>query len=517
MSVYPATCSSAATGVPEGLARQIRDRLGVPVAFYHLDGTPMPQAPGQEGRSGTEAAPSDSVRRLVREAAEANADCLVTRPHVLAAAWPIRLRGRPRCIAAAQLAVPGEGEPWLGRHLLAAVGAAVRAHVAEADARSQCDSLSEALSQSFEEISLLHNVGEVLRVTRPVRGLLEYVCAELRETTGAEAAVAYLPAADGAEPEMAVVGCLPVPDADLPRLLEELLDRLDARGNVLINNQCQQDPLLARLSIHLERLVMVPVALGEGPTGILAAINRPGEEFGSPDAKLIRSSANASAVFIENRRLYNELHQMMLSLVRALVSSVDAKDPYTCGHSERVAITCREIAGQLGLAEESVEEAYLAGLLHDIGKIGTPEAILCKDGLLQADERAIMNRHPEVGGRILGGIKKLDTVRRAVIHHHERMDGSGYPAGLRGDAIPLLARIVGLADSFDAMTSNRPYRPMLPVEQAIREIRQNKGTQFDAAVTDAFFRLDLSRLMQQFAQQPTAPCTAGAERPWKRG
>ena len=512
MSAVPATCSPAVTGLPEGLAREVRERHGVSMAFYRLDGTPIAEAADPTGASDPGAAPSETLTHLVREAAEANEDRFAAGSHVLAAAWPVCLRGQPRFVAAAELPVSGEGEQPLGRRLLAAVGTAVRARVAEADARSQCDSLAEALSQSFEEISLLHNVGEVLRVTRPVTGLLEYVCGELRETTGAEAAVAYLPATEGAEREVAVSGCLPLLDSDLPALFDELLNRLDAHGNVLISNHCQHDPSLARFSMALERLVMVPVALGEGAPGVLAALNRSGEEFGSPDAKLIRSSANASAVFIENRRLYNELQQMMLSLVRALVSSVDAKDPYTCGHSERVAITCREIARQMDLSDESAEEAYMAGLLHDIGKIGTPEAILCKEGLLQVEERAIMNQHPEVGGRILSGVRKLESVREAVIHHHERLDGSGYPAGMAGEAIPMLARIVGLADSFDAMTSNRPYRPMLPLQEAIREVRRNKGTQFDAAVTEAFFRINLSRLVQQFAQEPAASSAARIER-----
>jgi putative nucleotidyltransferase with HDIG domain len=506
MSVSSTTCSPTAVGVPDGFADRIRDRLGVAVAFYRLDGTPV--AGAHEHDRPPAAAPAEVVTRLVREAARLNEDRLAGTSDGLAAAWPIGLRGRPRLVAAAELPLEGEAERPMASRLLAAVGEALRAGVAEADARLQCDSLAEALSQSFEEISLLHNVGDVLRVTRPVRGMLEYVCAELRETTGAEAAVAYLPGADGEAAETVVCGCLPLLASDLPDLFDELLDGLDAEGNVLINNHCRQSPALARFSKALNRLVAVPVALGEGTRGAMAALNRSGEEFGSPDAKLIRSSANASAVFIENRRLYNELQQMMLSLVRALVSSVDAKDPYTCGHSERVSVTSREIARQLALDDELIEQTYMAGLLHDIGKIGTPEAILRKDGPLQPEERRIINRHPEIGGHILSGIPKLEPVREAVIHHHERVDGNGYPAGLKGDAIPQSARIVALADAVDAMTSTRPYRPMLPLEHAVREVQQNKGTQFDAAVVEAFFRLDLNRLTQQFAQEPATPCVA---------
>ena len=506
MAASPTTCSPAALEAPEGLASQIREHAGVAVAFYHPNGTPTDEASRQGDTSDAGTVPSETLMRLVREAAETQEDRLAVGPDGLAAAWPICLRGRPRLIGAAELPLSGQAELPLARRLLAAVGVAVRARLVGADAESQCDSLSEALSQSFEEITLLHNVGEVLRVTHPVTGLLKYVCAELRATTGAEATVAYLPGGDGAAPETMICGRLPLLASDLPTLLGELLDSLDTHGNILINNHCQQDPSLARFSMAMEQLVMVPVALGERARGALAAFNRSGEEFGSPDVKLFRSSANASAVLIENRRLYSELHRMMLSLVRALVSSVDAKDPYTCGHSERVAITCREITGQLALGDEQAEQAYMAGLLHDIGKIGTPEAILRKEGLLLPEERRIMQRHPQVGGRILSGIRKLEPIREAVIHHHERVDGNGYPAGLKGEAIPLLARILALADAFDAMTSNRPYRPILPLEHAIREIRHNRGTQFDVAVAEAFFRLDLDRLMQQFAREAATPC-----------
>jgi len=280
-----------------------------------------------------------------------------------------------------------------------------------------------------------------------------------------------------------------------------MLESLGPEQFVLINNHVQDDPALARFSIALARLVLVPLPLGGGARGAIVAMNRP-DDFGSPDAKLIRSSASASAVFIENRRLFNELQELMLDVVRALVSSVDAKDPYTCGHSSRVAIMSRELARQLGLAEERVEQAYLAGLLHDIGKIGTPEAILRKEGKLLPEEWQIIKQHPEVGGHIIAGIRKLEPQREAVVHHHERIDGQGYPSGLKGGDIPLMARIVGLADAFDAMTSNRPYRPMLPLEHVEREIRRNAGTQFDAEVAEAFLRLDLNRLMKLFADQP---------------
>jgi len=498
--------------IPEGLVETLRRQTGVTVHFFDASGDPLLHDPAAETRAGkAEDAPvAEPLARLVRQAVEAGAEQVAPVPGGLASAWPLRQRGRPTVVALAVLEDLDAGDASLGRRLLSAVAEAVRTRFAQAEVACQRDSLSGALAQSFEEITLLHNVGEILQVTRPIPDLLEYVCAELCETTGAEAAAACLPGAEGGDPLVVQAGEPPLPESDLPRLLTHVLEGSDR--SALINNACQNDPSLARWSKGLERLAVVPLMLGEEAPGAVAIFNRPRVEFGSPDVKLMRSSANATAAFIENRRLYRDLHAMMLDLVRALVSSVDAKDPYTCGHSERVAILCRELASQLGLTDEQVEQAYMAGLLHDIGKIGTPETILCKEGDLRPEERRIIAQHPGIGGRILQGIKKLEAIRVAVLHHHERVDGSGYPDGVSGDDLPPLARIVGLADAFDAMTSNRPYRPMMPLEVVLDEIDQHTGSQFDPQVVEAFKRIDMNRLMEQFAEHSRTPCTAEAER-----
>ncbi len=488
----------------------VRRRTGVTVRFFDASGHPVPAGAAQTEVGRTPPARSEALVRLVRSVAEADADQVETWDDRLVAAWPIRLRGRGTLVAVAeQDGLAGDGQA-LGRRLLAAVAEVVHARFDQAETARQGESLSAALAQSFEEISLLHNIGEVLRVTRPTPALLEYVCSELCETTGAEAAVAYLPAADGRPEHLASAGVLPVPKADLPLLLQDALERADA--GVLINNHCQDDPALARCSPALAQLAVVPLGLGDGAPGAVALLNHPCREFGSPEAKLIRSSANATAVFIDNRRLYDELHTMMLDLVRALVSSVDAKDPYTCGHSERVAILSRELARQVDLPDDQVELAYMAGLLHDIGKIGTPEAILCKKGALRPEERRVIAEHPATGGRILQGIKHLEAIREAVMHHHERLDGAGYPDGLAGAEVPVLARVVGLADAFDAMTSQRPYRPMMPTDAVVDEIRRNTGTQFAPEVAEALDRVDMERLMEQFAEYPSTPHSADERR-----
>jgi len=182
------------------------------------------------------------------------------------------------------------------------------------------------------------------------------------------------------------------------------------------------------------------------------------------------------------------LRQAFEQFARSLANTIDAKDPYTRNHSERVAAIVRDIALQLGLSKAEAEQLTTAALLHDIGKLAIPDAVLLKPGRLTDEEWAIMRRHPTEGGRILQEVELLKPLVPVALYHHERWDGRGYPLGLKGEEIPLSARIAAVADAFEAMTSPRPYRPPLPLETALAEIRAQSGRQFDPAVTEAFFR-----------------------------
>jgi putative nucleotidyltransferase with HDIG domain len=186
-----------------------------------------------------------------------------------------------------------------------------------------------------------------------------------------------------------------------------------------------------------------------------------------------------------------ELRTAYLSTVRALSEAVDAKDPYTRGHSERVGVYASRIARELGCKREFIERIYLAGLLHDIGKIGVPDAIIGKPERLTTPEYALMKRHPEIGARILEPVKFLADIVPCVRHHHEWYDGSplGYPERLTGSDIPYPSRIILVADTVEAMTSDRPYRKALPLARVVEEIERFRGTQFDPTAADAFLRI----------------------------
>jgi putative nucleotidyltransferase with HDIG domain len=190
--------------------------------------------------------------------------------------------------------------------------------------------------------------------------------------------------------------------------------------------------------------------------------------------------------------------------VESLNATVDAKDPYTAGHSQRVQRIALALGEELGLDPARLDAVRFAGLFHDIGKIGVPDAILTKPARLSEEEFDVVKRHPEDGARIVGRLHRLHPSVPAILHHHERWDGAGYPHRLAGDQIPLEAAIVGLADAFDAMTTDRPYSDARELDDATEEIVRNRGTQFAPEAVDAFLRLVAKRreLLEPAAPEP---------------
>ncbi len=184
-----------------------------------------------------------------------------------------------------------------------------------------------------------------------------------------------------------------------------------------------------------------------------------------------------------NLRNYRERQKndvrIILQSMNTFISFIDAKDPYTRGHSRRVAMYAAEIAKRMHLSEDEIQNVYYAGLLHDAGKISVPDAVLNKPGKLSEEERKQIQDHTVAGGKMLKQLSSLRGIRETALYHHERYDGTGYPEGLKGDSIPLYARIVGVADSYDAMSSNRVYRRHLNKDEIIEEIQKGSGTQFD--------------------------------------
>lgn len=237
-------------------------------------------------------------------------------------------------------------------------------------------------------------------------------------------------------------------------------------------------------------MLCVPLRGRKRVIGCLQLINkRSGGRLSEDDLELALAFAGHAAVALENSQLYFRLHTLFHSLIRALVSALDARDPYTSGHSERVARYAVLTGRKLGLDAESLENLEWAALLHDVGKIGIRDYILLQEGPLDREKWEIMKSHPEIGARILENVTPRSLVRGIIegaLCHQEKYDGSGYPQGLKGEEIPLFGRVIAVCDTFDAITTDRPYRKGATFAAALGEIRRCSGSQLDPAVVEAF-------------------------------
>jgi len=239
----------------------------------------------------------------------------------------------------------------------------------------------------------------------------------------------------------------------------------------------------------------VPVKIKGRVIGVLQAINKQSgrgvscqDAFDKGDLKLFQLFSNQVAIALDNARLYEEIRDTFHATSGALAEAIEKRDPYTGGHTKRVLEYCLAIARELKLGPDELEMIKLSAVLHDIGKIGVEDRILRKEAPLDESEAEQMKLHPQFGAEIMKHVPQLEGVVPGMLYHHERVDGLGYPDGLKSTEIPLVARIIAVADTFDAMTTTRPYRKGLPAETALAELRKFSNIQFDAAIVEAFFR-----------------------------
>jgi len=250
-------------------------------------------------------------------------------------------------------------------------------------------------------------------------------------------------------------------------------------GGTLVRAELQE----ARLS---SVLCMPLVTKGTVVGGLVLYKSDGRSSYTQVDIELLAILCGQAAIAIENIRLFEDLQRTHFEAMKALAQAIEAKDQYTRGHCDRTVEYAMAIAHKLSLPELEQKALRYAAFLHDVGKIGIHESILAKEGRLTEEEYRMMQSHPSLGADIIKGVEFLEPVVPLVYHHQERYDGKGYPSGLAGEAIPLGARIVAVLDTFDAMTSDRPYRKAMPLEKAIAELRRCAGTQFDPQVVEAF-------------------------------
>ena len=377
-----------------------------------------------------------------------------------------------------------------------------------AEARQELDALSLQLADTYEELSLVYQIGSNMTVSSPTASFLRAAC----ETTLGVMEVKALGVLVWDErlphqpPHVFGKSSLSQPQiARLDALLRQMMEPAGEQGSVLINDT-RAAPQLAWMAPGTTQVLAVPMRRHGQTLGCLFALDKdvPLEIFGtfnrgvftSMERKLLEGVAVHIALFLENRKLFKDSESLMMGLLHSLVAAVDAKDAYTCGHSVRVGLFAKRLAAEAGYDQGFAERVYFAGLLHDVGKIGIDDAVLRKAGRLTDEEFAQIRLHPEIGYRILKGIPQIHDILPGVLYHHEKFDATGYPEKLGGERIPLLGRILCIADSFDAMTSSRTYRTGMSIEDALAEIGRCSGTHFDPRLAGLFCAIPTAQIRE---------------------
>ncbi len=376
------------------------------------------------------------------------------------------------------------------------------------------ESCAKQISSDFEALTYLQGLAEhieVCDISRSAADVAGSVIPLLRDLLNAEALVFVEPEERSGGPRRGTLQVGSVAIWAGRRVIDEstcleLIDRLKeaAASQPVVENHLSRNSQ-GSYPEGIESFLLTSASTSDACVGWLLALNcqramhneavpasdgrwdSSDYEFGTVEAGLASSAGIMLATHQRNVELFQDKERLLIGILRALVNAVDAKDSYTCGHSDRVALIAQRLGQELGLENRECEELFLAGLLHDIGKIGVPDRVLLKPGKLTEDEFGLLKEHPERGRRILKHLDHLSYALPGVLHHHEHYDGKGYPSGLVGDKIPLIARIIAVADAYDAMSSNRPYREAMPEEKVETILRCGAGTQWDDRVMEAFF------------------------------
>ncbi len=358
----------------------------------------------------------------------------------------------------------------------------------------QLDASALQIAQSFEEQCWLRDLARNLSISNETANanvLAQGILAPLLDLLRTEELFLVVREEETARSGLAscFFGSQRVSIAEVVQLIQQLIQQKPT-GPIVINRSSLLDD-------RIHSLVSVPVLSNDRPLGYIIAVNRLAQptgmgfnlmdpEFGSVEVGLMEEASVLLSTQTHNIRLILDSQHLALGTLQAMSRAIDARDPYTRGHSERVARLSFELGEILGLEETACQEIYVAGILHDVGKIGIPDRVLLKAGALSDEEFDIIKQHPEIGYRIVEQLGKLHFTLPGVLYHHERWDGRGYPQGLAGDDIPLMARIIAVADSFDAMTSSRPYRHAMPLGKACDIILEGSGKQWDSMLVRCF-------------------------------
>jgi HD-GYP domain-containing protein (c-di-GMP phosphodiesterase class II) len=366
-----------------------------------------------------------------------------------------------------------------------------RLQLADHPARRRAEEYGAQATAAWEVVLTLNQVIRRLRIhkepERNVRRLLEAA-----HSLAQAQAVIWVPA--GRDNAVLIHGDTTLTQADCRQLATHLERSPGLQpGTPLLINQLQGTSWGGRFPTIAN--VLAFQLTDPSCAGWIIALNKRGRPESGTAAEFRRSDAAALTPFVGLIELYGrssgryqELKDLLVGLTRSLTAALDAKDPYTYGHSERVGRIAVELGRELGLSEDELGDIYLAGLLHDVGKIGVRDTVLSKPGNLTPEEFEHIKQHVTIGYTILSGLRQIRNLLPGVLYHHERFDGKGYPDGLAGEAIPMMARILAVADAYDAMSTNRPYRDAMAYRRVEEIIAEGAGKQWDARIVEAFAR-----------------------------
>lgn len=361
---------------------------------------------------------------------------------------------------------------------------------------AEVNSLTNQVMQDFEELSLIRTLASNLELPQSAEDTDTFILSSLTPLAngvGAVSLAAVLVDESGqAKRPPLWTGPQVASDDAVHALINDHAEDLRQQPIVLnhnaATNQCRTD--------GLSELVMVECASEGRLHGWVIACNRIKDDvndvpwaqlgFTTVQASLMETATNQLAAQLNNIRLLRQKEELFTDVIRALVNAVEARDPYTCGHSERVAGFARCLASKIGFTAAECERIYLTGLLHDVGKIAIPDGVLQNPNPLNSEERAIIETHTVSGWRILQELEALQDILPGVLYHHEHWDGAGYPDKLAGENIPIDGRILAVCDAFDAMTSDRPYRKGMLIDCAIAILEEGAGSYWDPNLINVF-------------------------------
>ena len=367
-------------------------------------------------------------------------------------------------------------------------------------AQQEIEEMTQKLDQGFEDLYLYARIASQIKTLKLSDDQLKLLMEELLESMRVDAAFAYLShnreyKLDLIEPQISEK--LLSQNNFFEKILDLiLLNPAAANENYFIINDSREDPRYRELLPDPYRFLAVKVqyqGVFYGWLGLLCFNLQ--EIFRQGELKLLLSLAEQLAMVIDNTNLYKNLEQSVVNMVKSLVFAIEAKDRYTRGHSERVSTYCMLMGARLGLSKKEYEELKWSSILHDIGKIGIPESILNKKDRLTDAEYEIIKNHPAKGSKILKPIEYLTDSLPGIIHHHERFDGKGYPDGLKGEEIPLSARIIAVADTFDAINFSRSYRDASADKKVFNTMEKLSGSQLDPRLVEVFKKVYITDML----------------------